>query len=139
MNKGFSLVELIVVIAIMAILVGVAVPVYTSYIGKANEAADVQAIDNLEHACKIVGIEYGVKITFSDGGEAKIVASVEKATNTSDADLAAAVAQLQEILGSDATYTAASGSAPATFTVDLSIVPSASATDKVEVPNAING
>ena len=28
-NKGFSLVELIVVIAIMAILVGVAVPVYT--------------------------------------------------------------------------------------------------------------
>ena len=48
MNKGFSLVELIVVIAIMAILVGVAVPVYTSYIGEANEGVDKQYEDELE-------------------------------------------------------------------------------------------
>ena len=52
-NKGFSLVELIVVIAIMAILVGVAVPVYTSYIEKAQKAKDVQLIDEVEHALQI--------------------------------------------------------------------------------------
>lgn len=58
MNKGFSLVELIVVIAIMAILVGVAVPVYTGYIKEANEAKDIQLIDSINHACEIVAIEY---------------------------------------------------------------------------------
>ena len=52
-NKGFSLVELIVVIAIMAILVGVAVPVYTSYIEKANKSKDIQMVDEVAHALQI--------------------------------------------------------------------------------------
>ena len=49
-NKGFSLVELIVVIAIMAILVGVAVPVYSSYIEKANKAKDEQLLGEINSA-----------------------------------------------------------------------------------------
>ncbi|MBQ3154581.1 MAG: prepilin-type N-terminal cleavage/methylation domain-containing protein, partial [Clostridia bacterium] len=52
-NKGFSLVELIVVIAIMAILVGVAVPVYTSYISKAQKNKDIQMVDEIKHAIEI--------------------------------------------------------------------------------------
>lgn len=52
-NKGFSLVELIVVIAIMAILVGVAVPVYTSYIDKASKSKDIQLVDEIVHAVQI--------------------------------------------------------------------------------------
>lgn len=39
-KAGFTLVELIVVIAILAILAGVAIPVYSGYIEKANQAAD---------------------------------------------------------------------------------------------------
>lgn len=57
MNKGFSLVELIVVIAIMAILVGVAVPVYTSYIDKAEDAVDEQLLGEIEHAIEVLLID----------------------------------------------------------------------------------
>lgn len=49
-NKGFSLVELIVVIAIMAIIAGVAIPVYTTYIDKTNKAADEQLFADIQDA-----------------------------------------------------------------------------------------
>lgn len=52
-NKGFSLVELIVVIAIMAILVGVAVPVYSSYIEKAQISTDKNLVDEIIHSVEI--------------------------------------------------------------------------------------
>lgn len=41
-NKGFSLIELIVVIAIMAILVGALAPQLIKYIDKSKAAADIQ-------------------------------------------------------------------------------------------------
>jgi type IV pilus assembly protein PilA len=55
-NKGFSLVELIVVIAIMAILIGVAVPVYSSYVEKSQKAADIQLVDEIIHALQIAAV-----------------------------------------------------------------------------------
>lgn len=49
-NKGFSLVELIIVIAIMAILVGVMAPQLIKYIEKTNVSADVQVCDTVRQA-----------------------------------------------------------------------------------------
>lgn len=40
-NKGFSLVELIIVIAIMAVLVGVLAPQYIKYVERSRESADI--------------------------------------------------------------------------------------------------
>lgn len=67
-NKGFSLVELIVVIAIMAILVGVAVPVYTSYIEKAQKSKDEQLVDEIKHAIEIAAVGESWYTQLPEGG-----------------------------------------------------------------------
>jgi len=52
-NKGFSLIELIVVIAIMAILVGAIAPQVSKYIQRAREASDIQAVGTLYTAITV--------------------------------------------------------------------------------------
>lgn len=49
-NGGFTLVELIVVIAILAILGGVAVPAYSGYVKKAERAADEALLNEINTA-----------------------------------------------------------------------------------------
>ena len=49
-NKGFSLVELIIVIAIMAILVGVMAPQLIKYIEKTNVSSDAQLCSTVQTA-----------------------------------------------------------------------------------------
>lgn len=46
-NKGFSLVELIIVIAIMVILVAVLSPVFSKYVERSRKSTDVQSASNL--------------------------------------------------------------------------------------------
>lgn len=43
-NKGFSLVELIIVIAIMAVLVGVLAPQFLKYVERSRKSTDVQNV-----------------------------------------------------------------------------------------------
>ena len=62
-NKGFSLVELIVVIAIMAILAAVAIPTFASFITKANVAADVDMMNNVEYAAELALAASGTDVT----------------------------------------------------------------------------
>ena len=49
-KSGFTLVELIVVIAILGILAGIAVPAYSGYIKKANQATDYTQLDAIKTA-----------------------------------------------------------------------------------------
>lgn len=52
-NKGFSLVELIVVIAIMAIIAGVSIPIYNVYIDKSEKGNDVSLVGDVIKAIEI--------------------------------------------------------------------------------------
>ena len=51
-NKGFSLVELIIVIAIMAILAGALAPSLIKYINKSRRSADISNADTIRTACQ---------------------------------------------------------------------------------------
>ena len=53
-NKGFSLVELIVVIAIMAVLVGVLVPTLIKNVEKSRKSKDEQNLDTVRGAITTV-------------------------------------------------------------------------------------
>lgn len=49
-NKGFSLIELIIAIAILVILTGLLAPQFMKYIEKSREAKDMQTLDSIYSA-----------------------------------------------------------------------------------------
>ena len=72
-RAGFTLIELLVVIAILAILVAVGVPVYTGYIGRANDAA--------------VTTELGAVLTAAEAANASNTHAIETITVSKDGQM----------------------------------------------------
>ena len=56
-NKGFTLVELVIVVAILAILVGLLAPQYTKYIEKSRQSADVNNMEELVKAIEVYSVD----------------------------------------------------------------------------------
>lgn len=75
-NKGFSLVELIVVIAIMAVLVGVLAPTLIKNVEKSRKAKDEQNLDTVKEAIVVAlqdDAENGVYENLTTNGTDAIV------------------------------------------------------------------
>ena len=66
-NKGFSLVELIVVIAIMVVLVGVLAPTLLRSVERSRESTDLQTLDSIREAVMVAtsdeAIEKGTSLS----------------------------------------------------------------------------
>jgi prepilin-type N-terminal cleavage/methylation domain-containing protein len=62
-NKGFSLVELIIVVAIMAVLIGVLAPAYLQYVEKSKKTKDCSAVGSIMDAAEIVAADPAIPWT----------------------------------------------------------------------------
>lgn len=67
-NKGFSLVELIIVVAIMAVLIGVLAPQYLRYVEKSRLQKDNTSISEVANVIKMASAEEAVVTQLQGGG-----------------------------------------------------------------------
>ena len=96
-NNGFSLVELIIVVAIMAVLVGVLAPQYLQYVEKSRYQTDITMVDEVKNAIEVAiatdetlyaqaTSSTGVVVNFSDTG-----ATVASGWSTLDTEISKVV------------------------------------------------
>ena len=121
-NKGFTLVELVIVIAILAILVGLLAPQYTKYVEKSRKSADVDNMNEMVKAVQVYVVDQGTK----DGGnkEAKNISITLKdsgvvLSDSKETILASALAEYVPNYNKIALKSKQWGDDPkATFTID---------------------
>lgn len=118
-NKGFSLVELIIVIAIMAILVGVVGTQVIPYLNRSREAKDLQILSAYSTAAVSAYSMKAEKI-----GNTKVIVTVDASDTTDDITADDAVADLvSELAGydklSDITWSSQNGKDLTAITITI--------------------
>lgn len=89
-NKGFSLVELIIVIAIMVILIAVLAPQYLRYVEKSRVSSDQNTVVEYINAMQTIASDPDIVLdstkayTVTIGGDGKIAVSAELAKILTD-------------------------------------------------------
>ena len=94
-NKGFSLVELIIVMAIMAILVGAVAPQVFKYVERAREAKDLQLVNTAFTAVQTAVLSSEVAV------EKVTNQSIDDALETISTSTPDVSAEIKSLLGAD--------------------------------------
>lgn len=97
-NKGFSLVELIVVIAIMVVLVAVLAPVFTRYIESSRRSTDVQNANSIAEAV-LADVADGKFAKGATTDQARVVSGTTPGTGDETNYLPSAIAKAPEVKG----------------------------------------
>ena len=145
-NGGFTLVELIIVIAIMAALVAVLAPQYIKYVDKSRKTADASTADSILSACRVAATEdsitkdFTVTWTNNDTGADEL-----EITKGSTADL---VDELEQSLSISFTTTTGTGTSTGAATLPAKVTPDSTekyvvsydaSTGSVQVSSSDNG
>ena len=117
-DGGFSLVELIIVLSIMAVLIGVLAPAYIRYVEKARKQRDDTAAGEILHAAEIIVLSGTyqmtsgtVLVTFDRANG--ILVQYDPLGNALSAELSALFGNLSDVKPESKTY------ANKTFTITI--------------------
>lgn len=91
-NKGFSLVELIIVIAIMAILIVVLAPQYLKYVEKSRNSTDIQNATEIVTAIQVYAADPDAKPAITTADDKATIEVAAGGTTSANAQINAALA-----------------------------------------------
>lgn len=133
-NKGFSLVELIIVIAIMAILIAVLAPQYLKYVEKSRVSSDQTTIVEYINAMQVLAADPDITLTDT----AANAYSISSATGNSTITVSNKLSQLLIDEGMLDATAAANGKVQSTAYTDANLQISLEYNSTDKVWNVIN-